>query len=67
MIVNPKDRKTITRVKGRERIQMVCKNVHLLNLEANSWLVEISPNLYKRVLLDMSSNKNKANAVEIKQ
>ena len=46
---------------------MLGKYVHVLNSGVDSALVAISADLYDRVLLDMSSNKNKASAVELKQ
>ena len=41
--------------------------VHVLDVKIYSALVEISPDFYEHILLDMSSNKNKASAVELKQ
>ena len=66
-IVNLKVQEKIKQVKGRERIQMLGKYVHVLNSEINSVLVEISTDLYGCVLIDMSLNTNKASAVELKQ
>ena len=43
------------------------KYVDVLISETNSVFLEIIPNLYKCVLLNMSRKKNKANTVELKQ
>ena len=67
MIVKLDDREKIRRVKVRERIQILCKYVHILNSETESARVDICADPYDRVLLGTSLNKNKVSANELKQ
>ena len=55
-----KDREKIKRVKGRERIEMLASFVQDLIFDIDSAMVGTSSDLYKSILSDMSSNKDKA-------
>lgn len=50
-----KDKK---RVNGRERIEIFGKYVLALNSDIDKALADNSPELYRRVLLDVTSNEN---------
>ena len=66
-IESMKEKEKIKRVRGRERIQMFVEYVLSLNSDINDAIEDTSPDLYRRVLVDMSSNENKSSAVELQQ
>ena len=66
-IDNVNRRERTNRVKGRERIQIVCTYVSDLNEKNDVALADISDDLYNQVLRDMSSDKNKSSADELQQ
>ena len=46
---------------------MFAEYVLSLNSDINDAIEDTSPDLYRRVLVDMSSNENKSSAVELQQ
>ena len=66
-IESMKDKEKIKRVKGRERIEKYGEYVLDLNAGIDQALVDITPELYKDILLDMTSKENKSSAIELQK
>ena len=66
-IDNTKDKEKVKRVKVRQRVQMVSEYVSDLNWDIENAMADIDRDLWKHVLLDMSSNKDEASAIELQQ